>query len=175
MSEGAAPSKGTVLAVRGAVVDARFEAGGLPQIDDELVIEWDRPAPLTVEVQAHLDETTVRGVARGDDAIELEIYGHPVRISSPGKVLFPERGETKLDLIDYYLATEPAGPLKKIVSIGQDPWMVREFEGVVKLKRADAAKLKATPLDANGDPKGPAMPAAEIKLAPDAMYYLIAP
>jgi DNA ligase D len=46
-------------------------------------------------------------VAR-DDAIELEIDGHPARITSPAKVLFPERGETKLDLVNYYLAmTEP--------------------------------------------------------------------
>jgi DNA ligase D len=41
-------------------------------------------------------------VARGDDAIELDIDGHSVRVSSPGKVLFPERGETKLDLVRYY-------------------------------------------------------------------------
>jgi DNA ligase D len=43
-------------------------------------------------------------VARADDAIELEIDGFPVRISSPNKVLFPERGETKLDLVNYYVA-----------------------------------------------------------------------
>jgi DNA ligase D len=43
-----------------------------------------------------------------DEAIELDIDGHPVRITSPAKVLFPERGETKLDLVNYYLAiTEP--------------------------------------------------------------------
>jgi DNA ligase D len=48
-------------------------------------------------------------VARDSGAIELEIAGHPVRISSPGKVLFSERGETKLDLVNYYLAVaEPA-------------------------------------------------------------------
>ena len=47
-------------------------------------------------------------MARDSDAIELDIAGHPVRISSPGKVLFSERGETKLDLVNYYLAmTEP--------------------------------------------------------------------
>ena len=47
-------------------------------------------------------------MARESDAIELDIAGHPVRISSPGKVLFSERGETKLDLVNYYLAvTEP--------------------------------------------------------------------
>jgi F-type H+-transporting ATPase subunit beta len=63
MTSRAAQSKGTVVAVRGAVVDIRFDIGDLPQIDEALVIEWDRPAPLMVEVQAHLDEATVRGVA----------------------------------------------------------------------------------------------------------------
>src|SRR5687767_2617016 len=33
----------------------------------------------------------------------LLIDGHEVRISSPGKVFFPERGETKLELVDHYL------------------------------------------------------------------------
>ena len=42
--------KGEVLAVRGAVVDIAFDAGQLPQIDEALVIEWDRPALLIVEV-----------------------------------------------------------------------------------------------------------------------------
>ena len=54
---------GAVLAVRGAVVDVAFAGGDLPPIDEVLVIEWDRPALLIVEVQAHLDATTVRGVA----------------------------------------------------------------------------------------------------------------
>ena len=43
-------------------------------------------------------------MARDSDAIELDIDGHPVRITSPGKVLFSERDETKLDLVHYYLA-----------------------------------------------------------------------
>jgi DNA ligase D len=43
-------------------------------------------------------------VARDSDAIEIDIAGHPVRISSPGKVLFSERSETKLDLVNYYLS-----------------------------------------------------------------------
>ena len=42
-------------------------------------------------------------MARDSDAIELDIDGHPVRITSPGKVLFSERNETKLDLVNYYL------------------------------------------------------------------------
>jgi DNA ligase D len=46
----------------------------------------------------------VTRVARDSDAIELDIDGHPVRITSPAKVLFAERGESKLDLVNYYLA-----------------------------------------------------------------------
>ena len=54
---------GKVIAVRGAVIDVAFEAGKLPRLDEALVVEWDRPETLIVEVQAHLDERTVRGVA----------------------------------------------------------------------------------------------------------------
>ncbi len=35
---------------------------------------------------------------------EIEAAGHAVRISNPAKVFFPARGETKLDLVEYYLA-----------------------------------------------------------------------
>ena len=38
------------------------------------------------------------------DAIELEIEGRVVRVSNPDRVYFPARGETKLDLIEYYLS-----------------------------------------------------------------------
>ena len=39
-----------------------------------------------------------------DDAEVLEIDGREVRVSSPGKVVFPEPGLTKLNLVRYYLA-----------------------------------------------------------------------
>jgi DNA ligase D len=38
------------------------------------------------------------------ETVEFEIAGHQVGISSPTKVMFPERGETKLDLANYYVA-----------------------------------------------------------------------
>ncbi|MBV8187113.1 MAG: F0F1 ATP synthase subunit beta [Alphaproteobacteria bacterium] len=56
-------STGRVLTVRGAVVDVAFEGGDLPKIDEALIVEWDRPNTLLVEVQAHLDSRSVRGVA----------------------------------------------------------------------------------------------------------------
>jgi DNA ligase D len=37
-------------------------------------------------------------------AVELDVAGYPVRISSPDRVYFSARGETKLDLARYYLS-----------------------------------------------------------------------
>ena len=36
--------------------------------------------------------------------VDLDVDGRTVRVSNPEKVFFPERGETKLDLVQYYLA-----------------------------------------------------------------------
>src|SRR5690606_39485955 len=44
------------------------------------------------------------GVA--SDEVTVTAAGREVRITSPGKVFFPRRGETKLDLVRYYLAVE---------------------------------------------------------------------
>ncbi len=62
-------------------------------------------------------------MARGDDAVELEVDGHPVRVSSPDKVLFAERGETKLDLVHYYLAV--AEPIMR--TMGGRPVLMQRF------------------------------------------------
>ncbi|MCU1686096.1 MAG: ATP-dependent ligase [Amycolatopsis sp.] len=43
------------------------------------------------------------------ESITIDVDGTEVTVSSPDKVFFPERGETKLDLIRYYQAV--AGPL----------------------------------------------------------------
>ena len=48
---------------------------------------------------------SVRVVPDGDH-VDVEVSGRTVRVTSPGKVMFPERGETKLDLVRYYLAVE---------------------------------------------------------------------
>lgn len=37
-------------------------------------------------------------------AVELAVGPHTVRISNPDRVYFPARGETKLDLVNYYLS-----------------------------------------------------------------------
>ncbi len=53
---------GTILAVRGAVIDVRF-MDGLPAIETALNVAWDKPGQLVLEVHSHLDEQTVRAVA----------------------------------------------------------------------------------------------------------------
>jgi F-type H+-transporting ATPase subunit beta len=58
-----APPAGRVVAVRGSVIDVRFEQGRLPEINEALDVAIGPRASLTAEVQAHLDEHTVRAVA----------------------------------------------------------------------------------------------------------------
>lgn len=38
------------------------------------------------------------------EAVEIDVGGYPVRISNPDRVYFAQRGETKLDLVRYYLS-----------------------------------------------------------------------
>jgi hypothetical protein len=63
--------------------------------------------------------------------------------------------------------------VKRITNIGTDPWRVRKLKGVLRFKRGDAAKLKVTALDFNGYPVESSGTAAEIKLYPATLYYLI--
>ncbi|UIJ35756.1 non-homologous end-joining DNA ligase [Allobranchiibius sp. GilTou73] len=42
--------------------------------------------------------------SKGSPAVELEVGDKTVRISNPDRVYFPTRGETKLDLANYYLS-----------------------------------------------------------------------
>src|ERR1700736_17941 len=54
---------GTVIAVRGAVVDVQFDGCALPPIDTALIVAWDRPEPLVLEVHSHADAAIVRSIA----------------------------------------------------------------------------------------------------------------
>ena len=64
-------------------------------------------------------------MAKTDDVEMLEVAGHEVRITNPGKVFFPERGDTKLDLARYYLAV--AEPL--MAAMGGRPVLLQRFPG----------------------------------------------
>ncbi|MCW6511908.1 F0F1 ATP synthase subunit beta [Lichenifustis flavocetrariae] len=61
MNEG--PATGCVISVRGAVVDVSFAGAALPAIDTALIVQWDRPESLVLEVHSHVDPSTVRCIA----------------------------------------------------------------------------------------------------------------
>jgi DNA ligase D len=63
-------------------------------------------------------------VAKDDDDVEvIEVDGRELAISHPGKVFFPERGETKLDLVRYYEAVR--APL--LAAMGGRPVLLQRF------------------------------------------------
>ncbi len=57
------------------------------------------------------------------DALTLDVDGTELTISSPDKVYFAKRGETKLDLVRYYQAV--AGPL--LATIGNRPLLMERY------------------------------------------------
>jgi DNA ligase D-like protein (predicted polymerase) len=62
--------------------------------------------------------------------IELEVGGRLVKVTNPDKVFFAERGETKLDLVRYYLAVD---------------------DGIVRALRERPTQLKRHPDGAEGE------------------------
>jgi DNA ligase D len=58
-----------------------------------------------------------------DDVTLVEASGREIPITSPSKVFFPERGETKLDLVRYYQAVEE--PLLR--AMGGRPVLLQRF------------------------------------------------
>jgi DNA ligase D len=57
------------------------------------------------------------------DPVLLDVDGREVRVTSPDKVFFPKRGETKLDLVRYYLAV--AEPFMRVV--GGRPLLLERY------------------------------------------------
>ncbi|TQJ29655.1 bifunctional non-homologous end joining protein LigD [Microbacterium sp. SLBN-146] len=53
----------------------------------------------------------------------LDVGGHEVRISSPDKVVFPEPGLTKLDIVEYYLSVSDAA----LRGAGGRPMVLKRF------------------------------------------------
>ncbi len=79
-------SLGSIVAIRGAVVDVSFDGSAMPPINTALVVHWDRPEPLVLEVHSHLDAATVRGIAlqaTAGLARNTEVYATGAPISVP--------------------------------------------------------------------------------------------
>ena len=109
-------------------------------------------------------------------ASEMEL-GHIVAVSlddqplaQSGKILLQVMSEEKASGFQ----TETVGEgVKHITNIGTDPWQVKELNGTVRFKRADAAQLKVTALDFNGYTIGACGSGNQIKLQPATLYYLV--
>jgi DNA ligase D len=66
-------------------------------------------------------------VASKAPSVEVEVDDRVVRVSNPDRVYFPARGETKLDLVEYYLAVGDG----IVRSLYERPCMMHRFpEGV---------------------------------------------
>ncbi len=66
---------------------------------------------------------TGKGAGSRQQAAVLEVAGHTVEVTSPDKVFFAERGDTKLDLVNYYLEVET--PLMQ--AMGDRPVLLQRF------------------------------------------------
>jgi F-type H+-transporting ATPase subunit beta len=78
-------SDGIVYAVRGAVVDVVFPGADLPPVNSALVVEWDRPTTLILEVHSHLNLNTLRAVAFQSTAglprgVAVHTMGGPITV-----------------------------------------------------------------------------------------------
>ena len=70
-------------------------------------------------------------------AIELEVGERLVRVSNPDKILFPERGETKLDLVRYYLSVGDG----IVRALRERPTQLRRFPDGVEGEEAGKVPL----------------------------------
>jgi DNA ligase D len=57
------------------------------------------------------------------DSVMVDVAGRPIEVSSPEKVFFPEAGQTKLELVEYYLAV--GDPLLR--TMGRRPLLMQRF------------------------------------------------
>ena len=91
------------MVVRQRVRSYRFEAPSwtsastappLPPINTALIVEWDRPEPLVLEVHSHVDPVTVRGIALQATAglargTKVRATGAPISVPVGDAVLGP--------------------------------------------------------------------------------------
>lgn len=105
--------------------------------------------------------------------------GHVVAVSLDGRPLATSRRVLVQAMSEEkasgFRAEGPPRGERRIVSVGHDPWLVRDLDGLVRFRRPDAARLKVTALDLLGDPGRVVGHAAEFRLEPHTLYYLVAP
>jgi len=73
------------------------------------------------------------------DAVEVEVGDRVVRISNPGRVYFPARGETKLDLVRYYLSVGDG----IVRALAERPCMMHRFPSGVAGEKVHQKRVPA--------------------------------
>lgn len=120
--------------------------------------------------RAELRDLTITSPLEVGCIVAVTLDGEPLATSR--RILLQVMSEEKPT---GFKAEDASKQSKRIVSIGHDPWLVKEIEGQIRFKRADASALKVEKLDFNGDPVKVIGGAAEIRLDPGTVYYLIHP
>ena len=77
--------------------------------------------------------------ASAGEPVVLTVGDRPVRISSPDRVYFPERGETKMDLVEYYLLVGDG----IVRALRERPCMLHRFPKGVTEKKVHQKRVPA--------------------------------
>ncbi len=77
--------------------------------------------------------------ASAGEPVVLTVGDRPVRISSPDRVYFPERGETKMDLVEYYLSVGDG----IVRALRERPCMLHRFPKGVTEKKVHQKRVPA--------------------------------
>jgi DNA ligase D len=75
------------------------------------------------------------------EAVEIEVDDKVVRLTNPDRVYFPERGETKKDLVDYYLSVGDG----IVNALRERPCMLHRFPKGVTGKKGEKVHQKRLP------------------------------
>jgi DNA ligase D len=75
------------------------------------------------------------------EAVEIEVDDKVVRLTNPDRVYFPERGETKRDLVDYYLSVGDG----IVNALRERPCMLHRFPKGVTGKKGEKVHQKRLP------------------------------
>ena len=78
-------------------------------------------------------------MASKSPAVEVEVDDRVVRVSNPDRVYFPARGETKLDLVDYYLSVRDG----IVNALFERPCMLHRFPTGVSGEKVHQKRLPA--------------------------------
>jgi len=78
-------------------------------------------------------------MASSSPAVEVEVGPHAVRVSNPDRVYFPARGETKLDLVNYYLSVGDG----IVNSLRERPCMMHRYPTGVAGEKVHQKRLPA--------------------------------